>query len=190
MQIQNSFHISLPENAYGGGLVLPYLQKFPIIGEDVFLAPNASVIGEVTLGPQVSVWFGTVIRADIAPISVGDGSNIQDNSVLHVGTNEPCRVGINVVVGHNAILHGCTVENECMIGMGAIILNRAVIGKGCVVGAGALVTEDTIIPPYSLVLGSPGKVKRVLREDERSKYCGYASKYVDVAENYRRVFVP
>jgi carbonic anhydrase/acetyltransferase-like protein (isoleucine patch superfamily) len=166
-------------------LVTPYLDKVPAIGENVFLAPHASIVGEVTLGAKVSVWFGAVLRGDIAPVRVGEGSNVQDNSVLHVGDEEPCVVGANVVVGHNAILHGCTVEDDCLIGMGAIVLNGAVVGRGSVVGAGALVTQGTLIPPYSLVLGSPAKVKRALTNEERIAQSVFAPKYARIAENYR-----
>lgn len=188
MNIQNPANLPLPGSAYGGGLVIPYLDKAPRLGENVFIAPNASVIGETELGDDVSVWFSAVLRGDIAPVRVGKGSNIQDNSVLHVGTGEPCVVGANCVVGHNAILHGCEVEDDCLIGMGAIVLNRAVVGRGSVVGAGALVTMDTVIPPNSLVLGSPASVRRELGEAERGEHLKYAPKYIGVAANYRKVF--
>jgi len=185
MNVQNPMNLSLPESLAGGGLVIPFREKTPVIGENVFLASNASIIGEVKLGDKVSVWFGAALRGDIAAVEVGDGSNIQDNSVLHVGTGAPCIVGRNVVVGHLAILHACTVEDGCLIGMGAIVLDGAVIGKGSVVGAGALITQKTIIPPYSLVLGSPGKVVRELTEEERQKQSVFAPKYVELAGEYR-----
>lgn len=170
--------------------MLPYLEHRPQFGENVFIAPNASVIGQVKLGANASVWFGSVLRGDIAAVEVGEGSNIQDNSVMHVGDDDPCIVKNNVVVGHNAILHGCTVEDGCVIGMGAIILNRAVIGKGSVVGAGALVTQGTVVPPYSLVLGSPAKVKRPLTQEEIEQQSVFAPKYIRVAANYRESFKP
>lgn len=180
--------IPLPASVYGGGLVLPYKNQNPQIGENVFIAPNAAVIGETTLGDDVSIWFSAVLRGDIAPITVGKGSNIQDNAVLHVGDNEPCIVGKNVVVGHQAILHGCKVDDKCLIGMGAIVLNRAVIGKGSLVAAGALVPQDAVIPPNSLVIGSPAIVKRQLKEEDRIQQSVYASKYITVAQNYRPIF--
>lgn len=188
MQIQNPANLPLPESLFGGGLVLPYLGSQPEIGENVYIAANATVIGSTKLGKDVSIWFNAVLRGDIAAIEVGDGSNVQDNSVLHVGSSDPCIVGKNCIVGHNAILHGCTVEDQCLIGMGAIVLNKAVIGKGSVIGAGALVTEKTVIPEYSLVIGSPARVKRTLTEDERENYTHFAPKYVKVAENYRALF--
>ncbi len=186
--IQNPVNLVLPTSLFGGGLVLPYLDYQPVLGENVFIAPNASVIGRTTLGDDVSIWFGAVLRGDIAEVRVGRGSNIQDNSVLHVGDDDPCIVGEEVVVGHKVMLHGCTVENGCTIGMGAIILNKAVIGERSVVGAGALVTQETIVPPRSLVLGSPARVKRELTDAELRKiHANFAAKYVKVAANYRRV---
>jgi len=188
LNIQNPLNLTLPPSLRGGGLVLPYKDHNPDIGEDVFLAPQTSVIGQTRLGNKVSIWFGAVLRGDIERVEVGHGSNIQDNSVLHVGDDEPCLVGSNVVVGHKAILQGCTVEDDCLIGMGATVLNRSVIGKGSIVGAGALVTQDTIVPPYSLVMGMPAKVKRQLTEDEIKNNAVFAPKYVGVSANYREMF--
>lgn len=188
MNIQNPSNLSLPASLFGGGLVLPFLDYQPQLGENVFIAPNATVIGRTTLGNDVSIWFSAVLRGDIAAVQVGDGSNIQDNSVLHVGDDDPCIVGRNCIVGHNAILHGCTVEDDCLIGMGAIVLNQAVIGKGAVIGAGALVTQNAVIPEYGLAVGSPAKVVRTLTEEERKDYTHFAPKYVKVAANYRSLF--
>jgi len=188
LHIQNPMGLTLPHTLQGGGLVLPYLEHNPQIGEEVFIAPTASVIGQTVLGDHVSIWFGAVLRGDIEAVKVGAGSNIQDNSVLHVGDDEPCIVGQNVVIGHSVILHGCTVEDDCLIGMGATVLNRSVIGKGSIVGANALVTQDTEVPPYSLILGSPAKVKRQLSEDEIKNNAVFAPKYVKVAKNYREMF--
>ena len=188
MNLQNPHNLTIPESVYGGGLILPYLENQPEFGENIFLAPNTSVIGSVKLGNRVSIWFGSVLRGDIAPVEVGEGSNIQDNSVLHVADDAPCIVGKNVVVGHNAILHGCTVEDECLIGMGAIVLNYAVVGRGSIVGAGAVVTQKTIIPECSLVLGNPGKVIRQLTPEEIEKNVHYATKYQKVAMNYLPLF--
>lgn len=190
MWLQNPANLELPADCFGGGLILPYLDKRPAVGARVFLAPGSAVIGETTLEDDVSIWFGAVLRGDIAPVSVGAGSNIQDQSVLHVGDDDPCIVGRQVVVGHRATLHGCSVEDGCLIGMGAIVLNGAVIGRDSVVGAGALVTQGMQIPPRNLVLGSPAKVKRELTPEELAHHQGYAAKYVRVAANYRAQFTP
>ncbi len=185
MPIQNPHKLDLPESLKGDGLILPYQEHNPNLGEEIYIAANSTVIGRTTLADNVSVWFGAVLRGDIAPIEVGEGSNIQDNAVLHVGDDDPCIVGKHVVVGHLAMLHGCMVEDGCTIGMSAVILNKAVIGKGSLVGAGALVTQGTLIPPYSLVLGSPAKVVRELTAEEREGNAVFAPKYVRVAKNYR-----
>lgn len=127
----------------------------PDTREASFVAWNAEVCGSVTLGEGSSVWFGAFLRGDIAPISVGARSNVQDNATLHVDTDAPCRVGEGVTIGHNAVLHGCTVGSDCLIGMGAVVLTGAVIGAESIVGAGALVTERKSFPPRSLILEAP-----------------------------------
>lgn len=165
--------------------VYPYGDVWPRIAEDVFIAPHATVAGDVELGPGCSVWFGTVIRGDVFPIRIGARTNVQDNSVIHVTTDRHATIiGEDVTIGHRAILHGCTVESRCLIGMGAIVMDRALIGEGSIVAAGALVTEGTIVPPGSLVLGSPARVKRPLSEEERNQLLYSASHYVEVARNY------
>jgi gamma-carbonic anhydrase len=185
--IQNPTGLAVPASLFGGGLVIPYLDKSPAIGENVFLAPMTAVIGDARLGDRVSIWFGAVLRGDINYVAVGEGSNIQDNSVLHVADDAPCVLGKRVIVGHRAMLHGCTVEDDCLIGMGSIILDHALIGHHSVIGAGALVTKNTIIPPYSLVLGSPAKVKRTLTHEEAEAQLVFAPKYEKVARNYKPV---
>lgn len=165
--------------------VYPYGDVWPRIAEDVFIAPHATVAGDVELGPGSSVWFGTVIRGDVFPIRIGARTNVQDNSVIHVTTDRHATIiGDEVTIGHRAILHGCTVESRCLIGMGAIVMDRAVIGEGSIVGAGALVTEGTIVPPGSLVLGAPARVKRPLTEDERAQLASSAAHYVEIARNH------
>ena len=138
--------------------------KTPIIHPDAYIAPNATVVGNVRIGAGSSVFFGSVLRGDREPITIGDDTNIQDNCVLHEEFGHPVSVGSRVTVGHGAILHSCTIGDETLIGMGAIILNGAVIGSHCVVGAGALVTQNTVIPDGSLVYGSPARVKGQLDE--------------------------
>jgi carbonic anhydrase/acetyltransferase-like protein (isoleucine patch superfamily) len=139
-----------------------------MIDPSAFIAPGAFVLGDVVLGKHVSVWYNTVIRGDTDRITVGDESNIQDLSMLHADPGVPCVVGCRVTVGHRVILHGCTIEDECLIGMGAIVLNRACIGKGSVIGAGTVVTEKKIIPPGSLVVGIPGRVLRLVDDETRA----------------------
>lgn len=138
----------------------------PNIHKDTFIADNATVIGDVNIGEGSSIWFGAVLRGDIDNITIGKFSNVQDNSVLHTEDGAPTKVGDYTVIGHSAILHGCTIGNNCLIGMGAIVLNNAVIGDNCIIGAGAVVTEDKIIPPNSLVVGIPSKVVREVTSEE------------------------
>jgi carbonic anhydrase/acetyltransferase-like protein (isoleucine patch superfamily) len=157
----------------------------PRLGADVFLAETCAVIGDVELGDGASVWYGTVLRGDVNPIRIGARTSIQDNTVIHVtagylGTT----IGADVTVGHGAILHACVVEDECLIGMGAIILDGARIGRGSLVGAGALVTPGTDIPPGSLVLGSPARVKRATNEAEREQIRFGAAHYVELGRRY------
>ena len=140
--------------------------KKPAIHPSVFVAPGAVVRGDVQLAAGSSVFYNAVLRGDRAAISIGEGTNIQDNCVVHVEYGLPVTVGKNVTVGHGAILHSCTIGDETLIGMGAIVLNGAKIGKNCLIGAGALVTQNTVIPDGSMVIGSPAKVKRPLTEEE------------------------
>lgn len=133
---------------------------------DYWVAPDANVIGNVRLGTATSVWFGVTIRGDNDPIVIGDGSNIQENSVLHTDIGFPLTIGTNCTIGHKAMLHGCTIGDGSLIGMGATVLNGAVIGNGCLIGAGALITEGKVIPDNSLVMGAPGKVVRSLSDTQ------------------------
>lgn len=140
--------------------------KTPDIHPSAFVAPGAVVRGEVHLAESSSVFYNAVLRGDRAPISIGEGTNIQDNCVVHVEYDLPVTVGKNVTVGHGAILHGCTVGDETLIGMGAIVLNGAQIGKSCLIGAGALVTQNAVIPDGCMAVGSPARVKRPLTPEE------------------------
>ena len=158
--------------------------KKPDYGYDVFIAEGAIIRGDVTLSDRVSIWFNAVVRAENGPIAIGSDSNIQDNCVLHVDINGKLTIGNRVTVGHGAILHGCTIEDNSLIGMGAIVLNHAVVGKNCIVGAGALITQGTIIPDNSLVIGSPAKVKRSLTADEIADISKNADFYVQEASLY------
>lgn len=163
-----------------------YLDRVPRAGSGVLVAPGAALAGDVDLGDDVSIWYAAVLRGDLAPVVIGAGSNVQDGAVLHVGDLSPCVVGRDVVVGHRAILHGCRVEDACLIGMQATVLDDAVIGHGSVVGACALVTQRMVIPPRSLVLGTPAKVVRTLTEEDEASQRALAAKYVRLKENYLR----
>jgi len=143
-----------------------YKNNQPELHPSVFIAPTAQIIGDVHIGKKSSIWFHSVLRGDLDKISVGERTNIQDLCICHVDENIPVKIGNDVTIGHRSIIHGCTIEDDCLIGMGAIVMNQAVIGKGSVVAAGTVVLEKTIIPPYSLVTGSPGKVKKTYKNKE------------------------
>ena len=166
-------------------MIKPYKEKIPQLGIDVYISDTASVIGDVTLGDEVNIWFGAVLRGDMHFIKVGSRSNIQDNSVVHVTTSvSPTRIGENVTVGHGAIIHGCTIEDNCMIGMGAVVMDDAVVGKGSLIGAGALVPPNIKIPPKSLVVGMPGKVVREVGDEEYQMIIDRPQEYIDLAARY------
>lgn len=150
--------------------------------KDIFIAPGAVVLGDVHLEKNVGIWYNATVRGDREPIHIGKGSNIQDNCVVHVDAGYPVTIGENVTVGHGAILHGCTVEDNSLIGMGAILLNGCHIGKNCIVAAGALITQGTVIPDNSLVMGNPGKVKRAVTEEEIAANLKNAELYVEEAK--------
>ena len=166
------------------GNVFEYLGRKPKIGGGVFIADTARVIGDTTIGDESSVWFGSVLRGDINRVVIGHHTNIQDNSVCHVADDCACVVGNYVTAGHRVILHGCTVADEVLIGMGAILMNGVVVGEQSIVGAGALLTEGLQVPPGSLVYGAPAKVISQLGSVERGKIRGWAEKYCKVARNY------
>ena len=157
----------------------------PRLGARVFVADYAAVIGDVEIGDDSSIWYGTVVRGDVMPIRIGRETSIQDNSVIHVTSGfSGTVVGDRVTVGHRVILHACTIEDECIIGMGSIILDGARIGRGSLVGAGALVTPGTVIPPGSMVLGAPARVKRPLTDEEIARNLASAEHYVRLTRRY------
>ncbi|MGC9435670.1 MAG: gamma carbonic anhydrase family protein [Methanomicrobiales archaeon] len=152
---------------------------------DLFIADGATVVGDVEFAPGVNVWFGAVIRADRDRIRIGDGSNIQDNAVIHTSAGHPVSIGAGCSVGHGAILHGCTIADDVLVGMGAIVMNGAVVGTETLIGAGALVTGGSEIPPGSVVLGVPGRVVREATPGERASIRTNAESYRDLAGRYR-----
>lgn len=159
-----------------------HLGRRPDITRAAFVASNATVIGDVTLGALSSVWYGCVLRGDINSIVIGDGSNVQDGTIVHLADDYGVRVGKYTTIGHAAIIHACEIGDECLIGMGSTILDGARIGDGCIIGANALVTQRFVAPPGSMVLGAPAKVVRSLTEHELRSLRPWAEKYVEVAK--------
>lgn len=159
--------------------------KTPQVAPSAWVADSAQVMGNVVLGEDASVWFGTVIRGDTETISIGRGTNIQDASVLHADIGKPLTIGDNVTVGHQVMLHGCTIGDESLIGIGAIVLNGAKIGKNCLVGAGALVTEGKEFPDGSMIIGSPAKVVRQLTPEQIEGLKLSAQHYIDNAQRFK-----
>jgi carbonic anhydrase/acetyltransferase-like protein (isoleucine patch superfamily) len=147
-------------------LILAVLGNAPQLHPESWVAPNAAVLGRVTLAEKVGVWYSATLRAEFEPIEIGAGSNVQDSATIHVDPGFPAKIGAGVTIGHNAVLHGCTVEDGCLIGMNATVLNGATIGAGSIVGAGAMVPAGMTVPPRSLVAGVPAKVRRELSDDE------------------------
>lgn len=156
----------------------------PQLGAGCWVAPNATVVGRVSLGQACSVWFGAVLRGDSSTLSLGDRVNVQDGAVLHADAGFPLRIADDVTIGHQAMVHGCTIEAGCLIGIQAVILNGAVIGEGSLVGAGALVTEGKVFPPRSLIVGSPAKLLRELTPEDSAKLRLSAAHYADNGARY------
>ena len=166
-------------------MLLEYKGKWPQLGERVFIAPGAFVVGDVEIGDHSSVWFNSVVRGDVHYIRIGKHTNIQDGSICHVMKDQfPLVLQDYVTIGHGVMLHGCTIESHCLIGMRATILNNARIGEYSIVGAGAVVTEGMVVPPRSLVLGMPARVKRPLSDEEVKGIDEYARRYYEYKETY------
>ncbi|ROQ41482.1 carbonic anhydrase/acetyltransferase-like protein (isoleucine patch superfamily) [Frondihabitans sp. PhB188] len=155
--------------------------RAPRVPASAFIAPGAVLVGGVSLGENASVFYGAVVRADVDDITVGAGSNLQDNVSVHCDAGTPTVIGSGVSVGHGAVVHGCTIEDDCLIGMNATVLNRSVIGAGSLVAAGSVVLEGTVVPPRSLVAGVPAKVRRPLSDDEVTGLRDNAARYVELA---------
>ncbi len=168
-----------------GAVIERYLGSVPQIAPDVFIAPGASIVGDVVLAERVSIWFGCVLRGDVNRIEVRERSNLQDGTVVHLGDRDPTFVAEEVVIGHRAVIHGCTIGGGSLIGISACILDGAKIGEGCVIGAGSLVTAGAEIPARSLVLGVPGKVVRRLDAEAEAFHRALAGKYTRLAHNHR-----
>ena len=159
--------------------------KKPVYGENVYVAEGAIIRGDVTLNDDANVWYNAVIRADREPVVIGRSSNVQDNCVIHVESGACVTIGENVTIGHNAVIHGCTIGDNTLIGMGAVVMNHAVIGKNCIIGACALVTQGTVIPDNSLVMGIPATFVRMLKPEEIQSNIDNARKYLAEAEEYK-----
>jgi gamma-carbonic anhydrase len=165
--------------------ILPYRDILPQLAPNVFIAPGAWVIGDVVIGERSSIWFNTVVRGDVHFIRIGSDTSVQDNSTLHVTAPKfPMHIGNRVIIGHKAIVHGCTVEDECLIGMGSIILDGAKIGRGSVIAAGSLIPPGFEVPPESVVMGSPAQIKRKTGEADREMIRKSWSHYVELAAEY------
>jgi carbonic anhydrase/acetyltransferase-like protein (isoleucine patch superfamily) len=165
--------------------LIPLPDRTPQIADDAWIAPTAAVIGAVTVGAGTGIFYSAVARGDTSTITIGAGSNLQDGVVVHADPGFPCSIGSGVSVGHAAVVHGCTVEDDCLIGMGAVVLNGAVIGRGSMVAAGAVVLEGARIPPGSLVAGVPGKVRRELTRQEQTGVRDNARRYTEVTRAHR-----
>ena len=169
-------------------IIEPYKGKRPLLASDVFVAPGAVIVGDVTIGEGSSIWYNSVVRGDVGRVVIGKNTNIQDLCMLHMTTDvSDLLIGDEVTVGHRVVLHGCTIQDRCLIGMGAVILDNAVIGRGSVVASGAVVTERAVIPPNSLVAGMPAKVKKTLAEGESSPATRIANHYIELAKEHRKL---
>jgi len=171
--------------AGGGPRLVAYGDRIPQVDPEAFVADGATLVGAVRVAADASVWYAAVVRGDGAPIEIGAGSNVQDGSVLHSDPDFPVRVGERCTIGHRAVVHGCTVGDDSLVGMGAVLLNGVVLGAGCLVAAGSVLLEGTEVPPGSLVAGVPGKVKREVSDAERERIRSGTESYVTRARRYR-----
>jgi carbonic anhydrase/acetyltransferase-like protein (isoleucine patch superfamily) len=170
---------------YPGAVILPYEGAWPEIADSAFIAPTAVVIGNVTIGEQASVWYHATVRGDIAPITIGDRSNVQDNTVVHVNMDAPVAIGRDVTIGHSAIIHGTEIGDGSMIGMGSIVMSYSKLGSHCVVAAGALVTERAVVEDGAVMMGVPARPRSALDEAAQKHLGGIAGRYLTVAGRHR-----
>ena len=162
-------------------------KKLKTADDNFWIAPNASIIGDVNLERDASIWFNAILRADNEPITIGEGSNVQDGAIIHTDPGYACNIGKKVTVGHMAMLHGCSIGDGSLIGIGSVVLNGAKIGKNCIIGSKALVTEGMEVPDGSMVLGIPGKIKKTLTEEEQSVVSLGAEHYIDNYKKYKQM---
>ncbi len=165
-------------------MLIKFKEHYPQIDSTAWVAPSADVIGKVKIGKNSSIWFGAVLRGDVNEIIIGENTNVQDLSMIHMDTNSKTILGNNVTIGHKVMLHGCTIEDNCLIGMSATILDNAVIGEGSIVGANSLVTQGKVFPPRSLIMGSPAKVVKELSQEEVQGLISHAQHYVEYKNEY------
>jgi carbonic anhydrase/acetyltransferase-like protein (isoleucine patch superfamily) len=167
-------------------MILPFGEITPILHPTVFVAPTAVIIGDVEIEAGASIWFGAVVRGDMAPVRIGARTNIQDNCTIHVDADTPVAIGAGVTIGHNAVVHGCTIEDRCLIGMGSLVLNRARICTGSIIAAGAVVRQDSLIGPGQLAAGTPAAIKKTLSPADAATIREAAEHYCELAAHYGR----
>ena len=166
-------------------MIIPFNGKQPVISPNAFIAPTATVIGDVTIDEGASIWYGTVLRGDLSSIRIGANTNVQDNVTVHVDLDTPVTIGDNVVVGHNAVVHGCTIENQCLVGLGSVILNNAHLKTGSMVAAGSVVKQGQVVGPFQLVAGIPAVVKKELSEKNLSAIELAVQGYLRISKMHR-----
>lgn len=170
-------------------MIITYEGRQPVIGEGVFVAPTATVIGAVDIADASSIWYGAVLRGDMDVIIIGEASNIQDNCTVHTDYGFPAIIGNRVTVGHNAVVHGCTLEDGCLIGMGAVVQNGARVGRGAVVAVGSVVRQGQVVPPDHLAAGIPARIKKPLDEAALAVFHDAADHYLEILPRHRRLFL-
>ena len=169
---------------FPGAIILPWEGTWPTIADDAFIAPGAVVIGNVSVGSQSSIWFQTVVRGDIAPITIGERSSVQDCTVVHVNMDAPTVIGNDVTIGHSALVHGTTIHDGVLVGMGAIIMSYSVVGAGAVIAAGALIPERVSVPAHAVMVGMPAKQRNALSDEQAQHLAGIPGRYVRVSRQY------
>jgi len=169
-------------------MIIEYEGKTPSIGKNVFIAPNATIIGDVTIGDNASIWYGVVLRGDMEPIAIGENTNVQDNCTVHTDYGHPTVIGSNVSIGHNAVVHGCVIENHCLVAINAVILTGAHLEEGSVVAAGSVVKEGDRIEKYNLVAGVPAEVKKVLTKTSAQPFLQPVKNYLTLSAKHAKLF--